>query len=127
VTWVNLTVVAEMKMVAKFGSTIVLARQLVHLKAVVLSACAGPLAGNMQQPSTAAVAVTVAVGVVLAAGASESNSAAAAGLAVAVGLQNFAAVVGPAVVVIHDVVAVGVGVEPMRYLQSDLLSNQPVY
>lgn len=110
-------------MVAKSGSTIVLVRQLVHLKAVVLSACAGPLAEDMQQSSTAAVAVTVAVGVVLAAAASESHSAAAAGLAVAVGLQNSAA--GPAAVVIHGEVAVGV--EPTRHFQGAPLLNQPVY
>jgi len=48
VTWVNPTVVAEMKMVAKSGLTIVLVRQLVHLKAVALSACAGPMTEDMQ-------------------------------------------------------------------------------
>ena len=82
-TWVNPTVVAEMKMVAKFGLTIVLVRQLVHLKAVALSACAGPMTENMQQLSTVVVAVIVAVGVVLAAAVSEWHFAAIAGLAVA--------------------------------------------
>ena len=81
--WVNPSVVAERMKVAKSGLTIVLARQLVHLEAVALSACAGPLTEEMQEPSTAVVAVTVAVGVVLAAAASEWHSAATAGLAVA--------------------------------------------
>lgn len=50
----------------------------------------------------------VAVGVVLAAAASEWHFAATAGLAVAVGSQNFAAVVGPAVVAIHGEAVAGV-------------------
>lgn len=95
-------------MVAKSGLTIVRVRQLVHLKAVALSACAGPLAEEMQWPSTAVVAVTVAAVVVLAAVASEWHSAATAGLAVAVGLQNFAAVAGPAAVAIHGAAAAAV-------------------
>lgn len=82
--WVNPSVVAERMKVAKSGLTIVLARQLVHLEAVALSACSAPLAEEMHVPSTAVVTVTVAVGVVLAAAASEWHSAAIAGLAVGV-------------------------------------------
>ena len=52
-------------MVAKSGLTIV------HLKAVALSACAGPMTEDMRQLSTVVVAVIVAIGVVLAAVASE--------------------------------------------------------
>ena len=47
-TWVDPAVVAEMKMVAKSGLTNVLVRQLVHLKAVALSACADPMTEDMQ-------------------------------------------------------------------------------
>jgi len=84
VTWVTPTVVAETKMVGKSGSTIVLAKQPVHLGADVLSACVAPLTAylqqysTVQQYSTADVAVTVVVGDALAAAA----AAAAAEIAV---------------------------------------------
>lgn len=119
-TWVNLTVVAAMKMVGKSGLTFVLVRQPAHLKSV-LSACAVPLNADLKQPSTAVPVVTAAAGDVLAAAASEWRSAAATGLDVAVKPQNFAAMAGPAAVVIVGVAAVDV-----ETLQGDPLLSQPV-
>lgn len=122
---VNPTVVAERKMAGKSGSTFVLAKQPVHLGAVVLSAYAAPLTAYLQRSSTAAVAVTAAsgdvlaaavavtadVGDVLAAAGDEWHSAAAIGLAVAEP-QNFAVIAGPAAVVV--VGGTAVDVEPLR-------------
>jgi len=65
VTWVIPTAVAETKMVGKSGSRVVLAKQPVHLGAVVLSAYAAPVTAYLQQYSTAAVYVTAVVGDVL--------------------------------------------------------------
>lgn len=112
-------------MAGKSGSTFVLAKQPVHLGAVVLSAYAAPLTAYLQRSSTAAVAVTAAfgdvlaaavavtadVGDVLAAAGDEWHSAAAIGLAVAEP-QNFAVIAGPAAVVV--VGGTAVDVEPLR-------------